>query len=828
MFLFAVLSSSFVNDNPLRMWYNLPSSKLALRSIPEYTPFNSDNDIWQQNTLPIGNSFIGANIWGEIKNERLTFNEKSLWLGGPSTKRPNYNGGNNADKGKYGEVFRNIQQLFADGKDDEASNMCNQLIGDSDGYGSYVKFGDIYLTFDLDENQATDYVRYLDLDKGISYVQYNYNGATITREYFVSYPDNVLVIRITTTSGTIPAVTAQFPPAFSASTTVSSDNIITAKGRLDDNQMIFNGKLKAVVTQGSIATKSSELTISDATEIVLFVAAATDYKDVYPSYRTGESEDDVDSRVEKLITNAVNLGYNKVCEGHLADYQELFNRASLHLNGQPSSIPTNEQLAAYKADQGTPAENRNLEVLLFQYGRYLTIGSSRDGTLPSNLQGVWNDLISGVPWSSDYHMNINLQMNYWPTYVTNLAECALPLIDYVEGLRIPGRITAEIYAGIKSNSSFPENGFMAHTQNTPFGWTCPGWDFSWGWSPAAVPWILQNVFDYYLFTNDVDVLRNRIYPMMKEEAILYDQIMVEDKKYGRLVSSPTYSPEQGPRTNGNAYEQELIWQHYHNTIKAAKILNVDHELVAKWSERIERLNPIEIGDSGQVKEWYEETYLGSIGSKGHRHMSHLLGLYPGDLISVDTKDWMDAAIISLIDRGDITTGWGMGQRINAWSRTGDGNHAHLLIQTLFKNGIYNNLWDLHPPFQIDGNFGATSGMAEMLLQSNMGYINILPSLPDIWDQGEFDGFVARGNILVGVTWSNNKATEVRLQPRFEGEVTVKCSGINDAVITDSEGNNVKYSVIGTNRILFDGKANEKYTITQFKNRQRRARIQRVF
>lgn len=456
--------------------------------------------------------------------------------------------------------------------------------------------------------------------------------------------------------------------------------------------------------------------------------------------------------------------------------------------------------------------------MLFQFGRYLMIASSREGSLPANLQGVWSDRTGNwqsVPWSSDYHMNVNLQMNYWPVYSTNMLECATPLVEYVDSLREPGRVTAATYAGVVSDEDNPANGFMAHTQNTPFGWTCPGWDFSWGWSPAAVSWILQNCWEYYEYTGDLDYLRDKIYPMLKEEAALYDQILVEDKETGRLVSSPTFSPEQGPRTNGNAYEQELIWQLYEDTVKAAEALGVDADKVSQWKQTQSRLDPIEIGDSGQIKEWYHETTLGSIGSSGHRHMSHLLGLYPGDLISVDTPEWMEAAIISLKDRGDVTTGWGMGQRINAWARTGDGEHAYKLVRSLFQNGIYPNLWDTHPPFQIDGNFGATAGVSEMLLQSNQGYINLLPAMPDAWAQGSVSGLVARGNFLVDMQWADGTLTEARITANNGGTCVIhhQQGRLSEATVTVN-GRAVTPEILDAHRISVETEPDDVVMITE--------------
>ena len=416
-------------------------------------------------------------------------------------------------------------------------------------------------------------------------------------------------------------------------------------------------------------------------------------------------------------------------------------------------------------------------------------------------------------------MNVNLQMNYWPTYSTNLAECAYPLIDYVDSLREPGRITAAIYAGIVSEDG-EENGFMAHTQNTPFGWTCPGWDFSWGWSPAAVPWILQNCWEYYEYTGDFDYMKEYIYPMLREEAVMYSQMLVRDED-GKYVSSPTFSPEQGPRTNGNTYEQSLIWQLFTDAIIAGKLVGEDEAVLADWQEKLDNLKgPIEIGDDGQVKEWYIETSFNkdaagnTLGEGyGHRHLSHMLGLFPGDLITADTEEWFEAAKVSMNLRTDSSTGWGMGQRINTWARLGDGNRAHKLITDLFASGIYSNLWDTHPPFQIDGNFGMTSGVAEMLVQSNAGYINLLPALPDVWANGSVDGLVARGNFEISMNWADKRIESASLLSNNGGEAIVQLTDAALATVTDSDGNVVDFQAVSEDRISFNTEAGKTYTIS---------------
>ncbi len=564
--------------NPLRLWYNKPASQGGAGNVTDA------NEVWQQFTLPIGNGDIGANVYGEIVSEHLTFNEKTLWTGGPSSSRPNYIGGNIESKGNNGETMKQIQQYFANGQNASAAALCDSgMVGTSDGYGAYQAWGDLYFDYQGITETNPDklnYVRDLDLNTAISTVSYQVSGVDYTREYFVSNPDNVLVAKLAASTDAL-NLDVRFTSKQGA-TAVAEGQTLTVKGQVSDNQLQYDSILKVVNDGGTVTANGSKLEVRGAKSITVFLTAATDYKNDYPVYRTGETAAQLHTRVEKVLNDAVAKGYDSVKEDHIKDYSELFSRVDLDLGQTVSSKPTNELLAMYKNGTASEAERRQLEIMLFQYGRYLTLGSSRENSqLPSNLQGVWNNR-NNPPWASDYHMNVNLQMNYWPTYSTNLAECAKPLISYVDSLREPGRVTAKIYAGIESTEENPENGFMAHTQNTPFGWTCPGWAFSWGWSPGAVPWILQNCWDYYDFTRDVDYMRENIYPMMKEEAVLYDQMLIRDED-GKLITSPTYSPEHGPYTNGNTYEQSLIWQLYEDTITAAKTLGVDSEKVAKWT-----------------------------------------------------------------------------------------------------------------------------------------------------------------------------------------------------------------------------------------------------
>ncbi len=777
-------------------------------------------DAWEKLSLPVGNGNIGGNVFGGIGKERITLNEKTMWKGGPSDLRPNYNGGNNIDNGKYGETLKEVQRLFREGKDSEASSLCNQLIGDKDGYGGYQQFGNLYLDFG-EVNDVVNYRRGLDIEKGIADVSYDVDNVHYEREIFTSYIDNVMVVRLTSKGGNLDLTVALEPENGGAaprkSTITASGNTILLTGELDDNQLKYSGYLK-VLGKG-VSKEGEKLRIKGTDEAIIILSMGTDYALDYPAYRTGESQSELNKRVKKCVENAAKKSYDTLKSEHIEDVTGLMGRVNLDLGQINPSLTTDKLLAGYKANTLTKEEKAYLEVLLFQYGRYLLVSSSRENNiLPANLQGIWVGK-NGSAWNSDYHINVNLQMNYWHAYNTNLKECAIPMIEYVEGLREPGRKTANIYFGVESTKENPENGFTANTQSTPYGWTAPGWQFDWGWSPASVPWMLQNVWEYYEYTLDEEFLKETIYPIMKEEAVFYSQILIEDEE-GRLISTPAYSPEHGPRTNGNTYEQTLIWQLFTDTIKAGEIIGEDEELLDEWRNILSRLRqPIEIGTDGQVKEWYEETALGSMkwsDAYGHRHLSHLLGLYPGDLISVDTPEWFEAARVSLDARVDASTGWAMGQRINTWARLGDGEHMYYLVQTLIKTGILNNLWDTHPPFQIDGNFGYTAGVAEALMQSNMGYINILPAIPAAWSTGKVEGLIARGNYEVGIKWDNKVPHTVTINANETDKCIVNMTMGREFSVTDSKGNNVEYENVKTNRIAFDAKAGETYTIKNSK------------
>ena len=825
----------------LKLWYTSPAD------ITKYY------EGWQEKSLPIGNGGIGGTVFGGITRERIQLNDKSLWSGGPSDSRPNYNGGNLENKGNNGAIMTSIHNYFANGQDSSAIRLArSNLIGVSDdagtnGYGYYLSWGNMYIDFKnvSSDSDVTNYTRDLDLNTAIAGVNYDKGSTHYSRENFTSYPDNVIVTHITADGSEKISLDVSVEPDNTSGgaansigensykrtwDTTVSDGRISINGQLTDNQMKFSSQTQVIADKaGTVTDGKGKVSVSGASEVTIITSMGTDYKDKYPKYRTGESAEDLAERVGWYVNQAAAKTYEDLKVNHVNDYQNIFNRVDLDLGQTVSTKPTDELLSAYKAGSASEAERRQLEVMLFQYGRFMTIESSRetmrDGngyvreTLPSNLQGLWVGA-SNSPWHSDYHMNVNLQMNYWPTYSTNMAECAKPLVDYVDALREPGRVTAAIYAGV-SSADGEENGFMAHTQNNPFGWTCPGWSFSWGWSPAAVPWILQNCWDYYEYTGDTSYLENNIYPMMKEEAKLYNKMLVRGAD-GKLVSSPAFSPEHGPVTNGNTYEQSLIWQLYEDTIKAAEVLGKDADLVATWkANQADLKGPIEVGDSGQIKEWYTETTFnhnasGATLGEGynHRHMSHLLGLFPGDLITEDNAEWFAAAKVSMQNRTDASTGWGMAQRINSWARLGDGNKAYQIIKNLFNGGIYANLFDYHQPryFQIDGNFGYTSGVAEMLLQSNAGYINLLPAVPDDWANGSVNGLVAQGSFEVSMDWTDGNVTTATILSKNGGEAVVQTKNASLATVVDSDGKVVDVTPVKENRISFATEAGKSYTL----------------
>ncbi|MDU1702017.1 MAG: glycoside hydrolase family 95 protein [Streptococcus mitis] len=749
---------------------------------------------WEEEALPIGNGSLGAKVFGLIGAERIQFNEKSLWSGGPLPDSSDYQGGNLQDQYVF---LAEIRQALENRDYNTAKELAEQhLVGPKTSqYGTYLSFGDIHIEFSNQGKtlyQVTDYQRQLNISKALATTSYVYKGTRFERETFASFPDDLLIQRFTKEG----AETLDFTIELSLTCDLASDgkyeqeksdykecklditdSHILMKGRVKDNDLWFASYL-AWETDGDIRVWSDKVQISGASYANLFLAAKTDFaQNPASNYR---KKIDLEQQVKDLVETAKEKGYAQLKSRHIEDYQALFQRVQLDLGAEVDASTTDDLLKNYN-----PQEGQALEELFFQYGRYLLISSSRDcpDALPANLQGVWN-AVDNPPWNSDYHLNINLQMNYWPAYVTNLLEAVFPVINYIDDLRVYGRLAAARYAGIVSQEG-EENGWLVHTQATPFGWTAPGWDYYWGWSPAANAWMMQTVYEAYSFYRDQDYLREKIYPMLRETVRFWNAFLHKDQQAQRWVSSPSYSPEHGPISIGNTYDQSLIWQLFHDFIQAAQELELDEDLLAEVKEKFDLLNPLQITQSGRIREWYEEEEQHFQNEKveaQHRHASHLVGLYPGNLFSYMVQEYLDAARASLNDRGDGGTGWSKANKINLWARLGDGNRAHKLLAEQLKTSTLPNLWCSHPPFQIDGNFGATSGMAEMLLQSHTAYLVPLAALPDAWSRGSVSGLVARGHFEVSMSWADKKLLQMTIVSRSGGDLRVSYPGIEKSVI----------------------------------------------
>ncbi len=526
--------------------------------------------------------------------------------------------------------------------------------------------------------------------------------------------------------------------------------------------------------------------------------------------------------MEARLDKAVELGYDALRSSHLEDYRELFGRVELDLNHDPEAdVPTDELLKAYRTGQ---YDGRALEVLLFQYGRYLLISSSRAGSLPANLQGVWNNSNTPV-WSCDYHFNVNVQMCYWPAYVANLAETAQPLVEYVDSLRPSGRDSAGVFFNVKSTDTNPENGWMLTTRNNPFGLTAIN-SASYGWGPEMNAWISQNLWEYYEFTQDLDYLREKIYPVIREAAVFWTQALQYDAFSDRLVVTPSYSSEQGSMTAGCTYSQELVWQLYTDVIQASEVLGVDEDLRATLTKQREQLAPLHIGQNGTIKEWYNEDAPGfNKGDAQHRHISHLVGLYPGKHLTADMPEYLEAAKKVLEIRGDSGTGWSRAHKMNLWARALDGDHAYRLLSSQLERstyngttydgtggGTYDNLFSAHPPLQMDGNSGATAGISEMLLQSHTGRIVPLAALPAAWPSGSYRGLMARGNFETDAVWEGGNLTELTLHSGSGKDCVVSYPGVDGAKVT-CDGAPVTVEVTEDGDISFPTVAGKTYRIS---------------
>ena len=563
--------------------------------------------------------------------------------------------------------------------------------------------------------------------------------------------------------------------------------------------MQYTLRVKAITKGGALQVKEGKIHITGADEVVFYITADTDYKINFdPDFKDPKAYVGVnpDATTEEWINAAIAKGYENLYKEHYADYAALFNRVQLSINPNApttlefpgvANLSTPKRLKSYRTGKPDYA----LEKLYYQYGRYLLIASSRPGNMPANLQGMWHNNVDG-PWRVDYHNNINLQMNYWPACATNLDECVLPLIDFIKTLIKPGEVTAKSYFGAR--------GWTASISSNIFGFTAPliSQDMSWNFNPMAGPWLATHIWDYYDYTRDKKFLKETGYDIIKSSAIFATDYLWK-REDGSYTAAPSTSPEHGPIDQGATFVHAVVREILLDAIEAAKALGTDKKLRAEWQNVLDNLVPYQTGRYGQLMEWSKDI---DDPKDQHRHVNHLFGLHPGHTISpVTTPQLAEASRIVLVHRGDGATGWSMGWKLNQWARLHDGNHAYTLFGNLLKNGTLDNLWDTHAPFQIDGNFGGTAGITEMLMQSHMGFIHILPALPDAWSEGEIKGVCAKGGFELDIKWADNKPTEI--------------------IVTSKNGErcNLRY---GDSTLSFGTKKGKSYKITLKGNKLKKA------
>jgi len=702
----------------LKLWYDQPASS------------------WNE-ALPVGNGRLGAMVFGGVSQEHIQFNEETLWTGGPHDY---------AHEGAV-EYLDPLRQLLREGKQNKAHKLAmEEFMSTPLTQKEYQPFGDLYLDFPGHESY-TEYQRELDISSALCRTTYRANDVHYTREVISSHPSQIIAIRLEADrSGSL-----NFN--FWLDSEHEEHSLETSSGKQILYVAVKDGALKGtagieVKTDGKISSKGDKIQISGAKTATLVLSAATNfvsYKDI-----SGDSK----ARMEKDLADAHDISYTKIREEHVADYRKLFDRFSLDLgNNGRDSIPTKRRLLEFQKSPDDPS----LIALYTQYGRYLMISASRPGTQPSNLQGIWNKDLKPA-WGSKYTVNINAEMNYWPAELTNLSDCHEPLFKLIEECAVTGKQVAKEHYGAE--------GWVLHHNTDLWRGTAPINHSNHGMWVSGSGWLSRHMWEHYLFTRDQEFLRERAYPVMKEAATFYSQYLIEDPATGWLISSPSNSPEIGGMVAGPTMDHQIIRSLYQACIEAAGILNVDQDFAAMLEEQAVKIAPNQVGQYGQLQEWLQD--LDDPENK-HRHVSHLWGIHPGKDINWEiSPELMDAARQSLLFRGDDGTGWSLAWKINFWARLLDGDHAYELIKMQFRlvskdntsysggGGSYPNLFDAHPPFQIDGNFGAPAGIVEMLIQSHLSGIDILPALPTALSQGKIDGVCARGGFELSFNWKDGQ------------------------------------------------------------------------
>ena len=799
---------------------------------------------WESEATPMGNGFLGAMIFGGVESDRIQLNEHTLWSGGPGAD-PDYNGGMSdatAEENKENLMYvrSELQKLMNEFTENNSSyvdddgnvvsydypslpqsvtDAIEALKGDKSLYGNYQSIGDIYIDDRSGStSEAENYRRVLDIDNAITTLTYTLDGVEYTREYFVSNPDNFMAIRLTAdTEGALNKDIRFTTPQPLGRISVEGDTI-TMTGRPQDHRadidhLEFALQLK-VISDGELeAVNNNIVRVSNANEIIIYMSAGTNYQQCMDdSFDYFSDEVPLDTVSERIQTVSAK-DYDDLKQAHIDDYRELYARVTLSLCGATQSDrSTKFLLSGYRNDITSVSDSRYLEILYYQFGRYLLISSSREGSLPANLQGIWADGLY-PPWNSDYHANVNIQMNYWLAESTNLTECHTPMIEYINSLVPRGEITAYMYHCTEDGEDV--RSWTTYHDNNIWGNTGPAVSEAF-YYPAGAAWMCQDIWEYYAFTLDEQFLEDN-FDTLLGAALFWVDNLVTDERDSTLVSSPSWSPEHGPYSLGAFSDQAIIWDLFNNTLEAADILGIESSEIGEIQAAFDNLSGPKIGKAGQFQEWKDEITMDITGDYGHRHANHLFALHPGRQVVVGRSEeddaYADAMRVTLETRGDGGTGWSKAWKINFWARLRDGDHAGVMVNQILKESTYDNLFDAHPPFQIDGNFGATAGMTEMLLQSQGGAVELLPALPSMWADGSVTGLRARGNIEVDINWQDELITTATLQT-FSALEDLEVKGVNigRATITDSEGNKVKVSR-SSDSITFDAEEGETYTIT---------------
>jgi len=756
-------------QQPLKLWYDKPGQ------------------VWEE-TLPLGNGRLGMMPDGGVMKDNIVLNDITLWSGAEQDA-------NNYDAYK---ALPQIRKLLVEGKNDEAQQLINKDFvckgkgGASVPFGCYQVLGNLSIQFKYDKADSANvkfdnYERELSLNKAIAKCTYKVNGVTYTREYFTSFGSDVSLIKLSADKpGQISCnISISRPERGTASV---NGNELQLSGQLDNGTdgkgMQYIAQVKAKLKGGKISTSNNTLVIKGATEAIIYISAGTDFKEKLFKQKTAS-----------ILETALKTPYAVEKQHHISNFQKLFNRVNINLgDANNTKETTDKRLISFHKD---PSADNGLPVLFFQFGRYLSICSTRVGLLPPNLQGLWANQIQ-TPWNGDYHLDINVQMNHWPLEVANLSELNLPLVELVRGMVKNGEKTAKAY--------YNGEGWIAHVITNPWHFTEPGEEASWGISKSGSGWLCNNIWEHYTFSNDKKYLQS-IYPILKGSAQFYNSILVKDPKTGWQVTSPSSSPENsfympnGKTSSicmGSTIDNQIIRELFNNVIAASKTLGIDESFRNELSAKLKELPPPGIiAKDGRIQEWledYKET------DPQHRHISHLYGLYPAPLITPGkTPDLAEAAKKTLNVRGDDGPSWSIAYKILFWARLQDGERAYKLYTELMKptlrtdinygsgGGIYPNLLSAGPPFQIDGNFGATAGIGEMLIQSHAGYIELIPAIPGAWKaHGKVKGLRARGNFTVDMEWKNGKIINYRVASSSPCKVKMMVNGNPETVMAEKE------------------------------------------